>query len=136
MSGKGWFRRAAESVLPAPSAEAEGDFVWAFALLSEDGRTRLFETFEAIYGPRKDALVVDLLTRWMRTPFAAGLLSWPVPLDAPAVDMGRATPIIVQGYRRTWELLHKRAQRECHGDLELAMQLSLNEQATLMGFNG
>lgn len=120
--------------MAAPEQAADGDFTWAFDRLSDDGRKRLFETFASLYGPRKDALVVELLTRWLRLPAAAGL-SVMIPFNADRqMDMGRAASLTTQGYVRIWTLMRKRAQRDFDDDVEKAVQESVLEMATLLGY--
>ncbi len=125
----GWY-----APLPAPQQVAEGDFIWAFDRLSEAGRTRLFDTFATLYGPRKDALVVEMLTRWLRLPAAAGL-SVMIPFDEhKPMDMGRVAPLTTHGYVRIWTLMRKRAQRDFQDNVERAVQESVREMCQLLGF--
>ena len=121
-------------VMPMSSKPPTGDYDWAFDLISEAGQTRLFETFGGQYPNRKDALIVDFLTRWLRLPAAAGITTWVPPMNAPVPMDGRVTPLTDQGYRRIWDLMRRRSQREYQGDVERAVQESVKEMAMLLGY--
>jgi hypothetical protein len=122
---------------PPPPREraSEDDLTWMIADSSPARRVAFLQAIGGRFAADPPATTAWVLNRWSE---ASHGLRWVLDPGAPAqvtVPSARAEQVLAHCFANVREGLTKRAQVECQGDLEWAIQKAVDEQMTMYGLD-